>query len=247
MYFMLLNEIAQAQSSSTPVEKPQRLETVSGKLNASDPTPADESPAAHLPLRTLSDMRHTNRTVPEEWLATVPSFPPASHQPTPKLTIGQIQSRQESESTLAPDDYQWHNGNRNEDKMTQEYLESLQHQFIQATNAANKLTNRDSRAFIAKNCAIQHRTTAMLDSRWIKNGLQRVGNEPHQASVTQQHRKAVNTISVAYGLIQATPRRNDQHHITLMGNDIRNGAMASDDPMMAPDEHDLVFLTSPNP
>ena len=126
MYFVLLNEIAQAQSSSTPVTKPQPLETVSGNPNASDPTPADESAA--------------------------------SHQPSPKLAIGQIQSGQEGESTLAPDHYQWHNGNRNEDKIAQEYLESLQHQFIQATNVANKLTN--ARAIVEKNCAIQHWTTA---------------------------------------------------------------------------------------
>ena len=178
MYFMLLNEIAQAQSSNTSVATPQRLETVSRTLTASDPTPAGESPAAYLPRRTVSDMRHTDRTVPDEWLATVPSFPPASHQSTPKLANVQIQSGQESESTLAPDHYHWHNGNRKEDKMAQDYLESLQHQFIQAANAANKLNN--ARAMMETNCAIRRWTTAMLNSHSISKELQQTSSEPHQ-------------------------------------------------------------------
>ena len=240
MYFMLLNEIAQAQSSNASVAPPRRLETVSRTLTASGPTPAGESPAACLPRRTVADMRHTDRTVPDEWLATLPSFPPASHQSTPKLANVQIQSGQDSESTLAPDHYHWHNGNRKEDKMAQDYLESLQHQFVKAANAAKKLNN--ARAMMATNCAIRRWTTAMLNSHSINKKLHQTSSEPHQKTLTPQHHKAMYIVSKAYDRIQATPRGTNQHHITLMGNDISNGVMASDDPMMAPDELDLAFF-----
>ena len=117
---------------------------------------------------------------------------------------------------------------------------TVQQQFLQAIKAANKLTN--ARAIVGNNIAIQHWTTAMLDMQRIKNEQQRVGDGLRQPSVTEKHRRAMNIISTAYDLIQATPREGNRHHITLMGNDIKDSAMASDDPMMAPDEHDLAFF-----
>ena len=54
--------------------------------------------------------------------------------------------------TLVPDNYQWHNMNRKDDKRAQDYLDTLQHQFIQAIKTANKLTN--AHATMEKHSAI---------------------------------------------------------------------------------------------
>ena len=44
---------------------------------SNDPAPADGSPASYQLVRTLSDMRHADNTVPAEGLTEVPSSPPA--------------------------------------------------------------------------------------------------------------------------------------------------------------------------
>ena len=142
----------------------------------------------------------------------------------PELAVSQIQPGEVSENELVPDHYQWHNMNRTDDKMARDYLDSLQHQFTQAIKAANRLTS--ARTIIAKHSAIQCWTTAMIE----------------KSSVPQKHRRAASIISVAYSLIRATPRGCNQHHVTLMGNDIQDITMASDDPMMTPNEHDLAFF-----
>ena len=66
-----------------------------------------------------------------------------------------------NKNELAPAHYQWHNMNRTDDKMAQECLDSLQHQFIQAMKAANRLTS--ARVIMAKTSAIQRWTTAMTE------------------------------------------------------------------------------------
>ena len=53
---------------------------------------------------------------------------------------------------------------------------------------------------------------------------------------------AANHIYMAYNSIRERPRTYDQYHVTLMGNDIRDLSMASDDPFMQPDEDDLAMF-----
>jgi hypothetical protein len=143
--------------------------------------------------------------------------------------IAREQSSHTAEPT--PPNNQWHNMHRKDDKMAQDHLDALQHQFIQAVKVAQAIT--PTREFMAKQKAIQHWATALPGSAW------RIDEQPH---ISHNHRKAVNIISSAYRLIQTTPRKGDQHHVTVTGNNIQEIAMASDDPLVAPDEHDLAFF-----
>ena len=143
--------------------------------------------------------------------------------------IARAQSSNTSKPT--PADCQWHNMNRKDDKMAQNYLDALQHQFVQAIKVAQAITT--TREFMANHDAIRHWATTVPGLKW------RSDEQPH---IPHNHCKATNIISGAYCLIQTTPREGNQHHVTLMGNDIQDIAMASDDPLMAPDEHDLALF-----
>ena len=127
------------------------------------------------------------------------------------MLIGEIakaQSSSTSKETQAA--YQWHNMNRKDNKMAHDYLDTLQHQFIEAIKVATAITT--TRETMATHDAIQHWATAVPGMRWKSEG---------QPNIPHRHRRAMNIISVAYGLIQTTPREKNQHHITVMDNNIQ--------------------------